>query len=335
MTRRDEPPSSELTPLGVYLARRRFLRSAGVFAASAVGTGGALAWLARHGRLGASGAPAPTPADFDPRALYTASPEERRVWEPVAPETPTPYEKITTYNNFYELGLAKSDPAERAGALRTSPWTVRVDGEVHAPGTLDIDTLRTAFGVEERIYRFRCVETWSMVVPWLGFPVSKLLARVRPTSHARYVSFESIYDPEHLPGQASRVLPWPYTEGLRLDEAMHPLTLLAVGLYGKLLPAQNGAPLRLVVPWKYGFKSGKSIVRIHLSRERPKTTWNEAAADEYGFYANVNPSVAHPRWSQAEERRLGELDKRKTLPFNGYGAEVASLYAGMDLRRDF
>jgi sulfoxide reductase catalytic subunit YedY len=242
---------------------------------------------------------------------------------------------VTSYNNFYELGTAKSDPSERAGALRTRPWTVRVDGEVHAPSTFDVDTLLSAFPVEERVYRFRCVETWSMVVPWLGFPLAKLLGRVQPTSHARYVSFVSIHDPANLPGQASRVLAWPYTEGLRLDEAMHPLTLLAVGLYGKLLPAQNGAPLRLVVPWKYGFKSGKSLVRVHVTRERPKTTWSEAAADEYGFYANVNPSVAHPRWSQAEERRLGEREKRPTALFNGYGAEVASLYAGMDLRREF
>jgi sulfoxide reductase catalytic subunit YedY len=245
----------------------------------------------------------------------------------------TPYDDVTGYNNFYEFGTQKEDPAKNAHTLRPRPWTVVVDGEVHKPGRLDIETILKNHPAEERVYRMRCVEAWSMVIPWNGFPLADLLKRVEPTSHAKYVAFATLMDPKQMPGQRRDVLPWPYVEGLRLDEAMHPLTILATGLYGKPLPNQNGAPLRLVVPWKYGFKGIKSIVQIRLVREMPPTTWNIVAPHEYGFYANVNPEVDHPRWSQKRERRLGELFKRPTLPFNGYGEQVAPLYAGMDLRK--
>lgn len=247
----------------------------------------------------------------------------------------TPFESVTTYNNFYELGLSKSAPARNAGSLKTRPWSIHVGGEVHEPRTFAIDDLLGAFPLEERVYRMRCVEAWSMVIPWLGFPLAALLARVRPTSHARFVKFTTLHDPEQLPGQNEEVLEWPYIEGLRLDEAMHPLTLLAVGLYGSPLLGQNGAPIRLVVPWKYGFKGIKSIVSIELVRSRPPTSWSLAAPSEYGFYANVNPSVDHPRWSQATERRIGRLDRIATLPFNGYGEAVAHLYDGIDLAKEF
>jgi sulfoxide reductase catalytic subunit YedY len=247
----------------------------------------------------------------------------------------TPYEDVTTYNNFYEFGTDKGDPARNAHTLRARPWSVVVEGEVHRPGTFEVDELIRRFPPEERVYRLRCVEAWSMVIPWMGFPLASLLKAVEPTSQARFVAFTTLQDPEQMPGQKRGVLPWPYVEGLRLDEAMHPLTLLVTGLYGKTLPNQNGAPIRLVVPWKYGFKGIKSIVRIRLVREQPPTTWNIAAPREYGFYANVNPEVDHPRWSQARERRIGELFKRRTLMFNGYGEQVASLYSGMDLRRYF
>ena len=250
-------------------------------------------------------------------------------------EPRTPYRDVTTYNKFYEFGTDKSDPAELAGTLRPRPWTVRVDGEVQKPQVIDVDQLLGWFPLEERVYRMRCVEAWSMVIPWLGFPLGDLLRRVEPTSRARYVAFTTLFDPEQMPGQQRRVLDWPYVEGLRIDEAMHPLTLLVVGLYGKTLPNQNGAPLRLVVPWKYGFKGIKSIVGIRLLETQPPTTWNLAAPREYGFYANVNPAVDHPRWSQATERRIGELRRRPTLPFNGYAEQVAGLYAGMDLREFF
>jgi sulfoxide reductase catalytic subunit YedY len=233
-------------------------------------------------------------------------------------EAPTRWDDVTTYNNFYELGTEKSDPARNAGSLRPRPWSVVVEGEVKRPQTLGIDDL---------------LEAWSMVIPWIGFPLGDLVRRVEPTSRAKFVAFETLHDPEQLPGQRRRVLDWPYVEGLRIDEATHPLALLAVGLYGRALPGQNGAPIRLVVPWKYGFKGAKSIVRIRFQEAQPRTAWNASAPHEYGFYANVNPDVDHPRWSQARERRIGEFFRRKTLPFNGYGDEVASLYAGMDLRR--
>ncbi len=258
--------------------------------------------------------------------------------------TLTPEDKVTGYNNFYEFGLDKADPAANAGSLPTDPWKLTIDGEVAKPLTLDHDDLTRRFPLEERIYRMRCVEAWSMVVPWVGFPLHKLLSLVEPTSNAKYVAFQTLYAPDVMPGQKDRFigggLKYPYVEGLRLDEAMHPLTMLTVGVYGKALPPQNGAPIRLTVPWKYGFKGIKSIVSIKLTRERPPTTWNLAAANEYGFYANVNPHVDHPRWSQASERFIGsggilDVKRQPTLLFNGYADQVASLYRGLDLRENF
>jgi len=301
---------ADATPEALHLGRRAFLR---LGAAGALGT--ALADPARGG--------GPTGAEL---------PVERRR-DLAGGEKATPWDSITTYNNFYELGTGKEDPARRAGTLRTRPWSVAIEGEVRRPQILDLDALLKAFPPEERIYRFRCVEAWSMVIPWVGFPLAALVRRVEPTSRARHVVLQTLLDPEQLPGQRTRVLEWPYTEGLRIDEATHPLTLLAVGLYGRVLPGQNGAPIRLVVPWKYGFKSVKSVVRIRFQEEQPLTTWARLAPSEYGFYANVNPAVDHPRWSQAKERRIGEFFRRDTLPFNGYAAEVASLYAGMDPRK--
>jgi sulfoxide reductase catalytic subunit YedY len=242
---------------------------------------------------------------------------------------------VITYNNYYEFGTDKSDPKANAGAFRTRPWTVAVEGEVKRPATYALDDLLKGVTPVERVYRHRCVEGWSMVVPWLGVPLGDLVRRLEPTSRAKYVEFTTLLDPKQMPGQRMDILPWPYVEGLRMDEALHPLTLLVTGIYGKPVPNQNGAPLRLVVPWKYGFKGGKSIVRIRFVERQPRTTWNEAAPDEYGFYANVNPTVDHPRWSQAKERRLGELFKRPTLMFNGYADQVGSLYTGLDLRRNF
>ena len=250
-------------------------------------------------------------------------------------DTPTPREKVVSYNNFYEFGTGKEDPSENAGSLKTRPWTVTVEGEVNQPKTFDIDQLLKLAPLEERIYRMRCVEAWSIVIPWIGFPLSALLKQVEPRGSAKFVEFETLKDPEQMPGQRRNVLDWPYREGLRMDEAMNPLTLLTVGLYGDVLPNQNGAPVRIVVPWKYGFKSAKSIVRIRLVEKMPVTSWMQAGPEEYGFYANVNRDVDHPRWSQAKERRIGDFLKRPTLPFNGYGEQVASLYAGMDLKRNF
>lgn len=250
-------------------------------------------------------------------------------------ESLTPFDAITTYNNFYEFGTAKEDPARHARNFRTRPWTVRVEGEALKPRTFDIDDVLKLAPLEERIYRLRCVEGWSMVIPWIGFPLAALLKQVEPKSTAKFVAFESYFDLKQMPRAAWAGIPFPYVEGLRIDEAMHPLTILSVGLYGELLPNQNGAPLRLVVPWKYGFKSIKSIVRIRLVKNQPPTTWNLANPREYGFYSNVNPDVDHPRWSQKKERRIGEFFKRDTLLFNGYGNEVASLYAGMDLRKHY
>ncbi len=304
---------AEVTPEPLWLRRRELLR---------LGAAGALGLaLPRPGRAaaGPTGEPLPVAARIDH----------------AGGEPPNAWEDVTGYNNFYELGTDKGDPARLAGSLRPRPWTVTIDGEVKRPLTLDVDALWRLFPLEERRYRLRCVEAWSMVVPWVGFPLAALVRRVEPTSRARYVAFTTLLDPQQLPGQRRAVLDWPYTEGLRIDEATHPLTLLAVGLYGRVLPGQNGAPLRLVVPWKYGFKGAKSIVRIRFQEQQPATTWARMAPAEYGFYANVNPEVDHPRWSQARERRLGELWRRKTLPFNGYAAEVASLYAGLDLRRNF
>ena len=305
---RPDMKEAEATPEALWLRRRDFLR---------LGAAGALA-LALPGRA-AAGQPGGA-------TLPVASRLDLAVGE-----APTPWDDVTSYNNFYELGTEKSDPAERAGTLRPRPWTVTIDGEVKTPLTLDVDALWKRFPLEERTYRMRCVEAWSMVIPWVGFPLGALLRQVEPTSRARFVAFQTLLDPVQLPGQRRAVLDWPYVEGLRIDEATHPLTLLAVGLYGRVLPGQNGAPIRLVVPWKYGFKGVKSIVRITLTERQPPTSWSRLAPREYGFYGNVNPEVDHPRWSQARERRIGEFLKRKTLPFNGY-TEVAPLYAGLDPR---
>ncbi|MHB1676435.1 MAG: protein-methionine-sulfoxide reductase catalytic subunit MsrP [Sulfuriferula sp.] len=301
-------PSSELTAQAIYLQRRKFIQHSAMLAAGAMlpETSEANARLA---------------AAFNSR--YSTA------------ETATGYKEVTTYNNYYEFGTDKSDPAEYAPSLKTRPWTVSIVGEVKRPKVWDIDALIKAFPLEERIYRMRCVEGWSMVIPWVGFPLASLIRQVEPTSKAKYVEFTSLYDPAQMPGQRRAVLDWPYVEGLRMDEAMHPLTLLTVGLYGQTLPNQNGAPIRLVVPWKYGFKSAKAIVRIRFMEQQPQTAWGRSAPSEYGFYSNVNPAVDHPRWSQAKERRIGDFFKRDTLPFNGYGEQVAGLYRGMDLRKYF
>ncbi|ADO74510.1 protein-methionine-sulfoxide reductase catalytic subunit MsrP [Stigmatella aurantiaca] len=333
-----QPPESEVTPETLYRRRREFIKNAGLFLGTAAAVGGGLYLLGpkrtRPGETppppeaGGKAGPAEPPADEAPIAQKSLGPYD-------TDEAQTPYDDVTSYNNFYEFGLDKGDPVQNAHTLKTRPWAVVVDGEVNKPQTVDIDQLLAWFPPEERIYRMRCVEAWSMVIPWLGIPLGELIKRVEPTSRAKYVAFTTLKDPEQMPGQKRRVLDWPYVEGLRLDEAVHPLTLLATGLYGKALPPQNGAPLRLVVPWKYGFKGIKSIVRITLTERQPPTTWNLAASNEYGFYANVNPAVDHPRWSQATERRIGEFRRRPTLPFNGYAEQVASLYTGMDLRENY
>jgi sulfoxide reductase catalytic subunit YedY len=318
-------PESDVTPFELYQKRRAFLKNAGLFAAASTAWGAGLVALSAPGRAEPPPPPPKPPSQWKivPNPKYDTT------------ETRTPYEDVTTYNNFYELGLSKSAPAEYAGSLRPRPWTVRIEGEVAKPRTLDIDRLIALFDLEERIYRMRCVEAWSMVIPWLGFPLASLVKLVEPTSRARYVKFTTLLDPEQLPGQERPILPWPYVEALRIDEAMNPLTLLAVGLYGAPLPGQNGAPLRLVVPWKYGFKGGKSLVEIRFTEDRPKTTWHAFAPREYGFFANVNPKVDHPRWSQATERRIGELGRRDTLMFNGYGEWVGSMYARLDLTLNY
>ena len=250
-------------------------------------------------------------------------------------EEKTPFKDIARYNNFYEFSTDKEGPAILAQNFKTDPWTLRIDGEVNNAATYQLEDFIKPYTLEERVYRLRCVEAWSMVIPWVGFSFADVVKKVEPTSKAKYVEFTTLYDPQQMPGQKRNVLPWPYVEGLRIDEAVHPLTILAVGLYGKVLPNQNGAPIRLVVPWKYGFKSIKSIVRIRFTEKQPRTTWNAAGPQEYGFYANVNPTVDHPRWSQAKERRIGDFFKRKTLMFNGYADEVAGLYTGMDLKKNY
>jgi len=308
---------SEITSEGLYRGRRRFLGTAAV--AGAVALAGGAAWLRTRGshRPTGNGAPlsAGVAADMDDEL--------------------TPYGDITSYVNFYEFTSDKQAVAGLAQEFPTDPWSIRVSGECENPKTFAIEDILAAHAQQERVYRLRCVEAWSMVIPWLGFPLGDLLRRCRPTSKAKFVELTTIYDPEHMPGQRRRTLPWPYVEGLRIDEAMHPLAILATGLYGKSMPKQNGAPLRLVVPWKYGFKSIKSIVQIRLTDSAPETTWNRLSPHEYGFYANVNPGVDHPRWSQRKERRIGEIFKRPTLLFNGYGDQVAHLYSGMDLHRYF
>jgi sulfoxide reductase catalytic subunit YedY len=306
---------SEITAEILHADRRRFLLQMGLATASAA--------------LGGCGPPGSASAETGLAPLTVV-----RKSEMAGEENVTAYEDITHYNNFYEFGSAKEDPARNAGRLRTRPWSVVVDGECEAPGRIDLEQLIKPHALEERIYRHRCVEAWSMVAPWVGLPLADLLKRFRPTSKAKYVAFYTLFDPPQMPETARGVLNWPYREGLRIDEAMHPLAFLSVGLYGRVLPNQNGAPLRLTLPWKYGFKSIKSIVRIQFTEWQPETTWNQLAPEEYGFYSNVNPAVDHPRWSQAHERRLGELFKRKTLMFNGY-PEVASLYSSMDLRTQF
>ena len=304
------PLPSEITPRETYLRRREVV--AGLFAAGLLAA--------------APGAVRAAPLKYTRNARYSVA------------ETPNSYQDITTYNNFYEFGTGKDDPSRLASGFKPRPWSVKVSGEAEVTGTFTLEDILKPHALEERIYRLRCVEAWSMVIPWVGFPLGDLLKRFRPTSRARYVAFTTVLRPAELPGQRFPVLDWPYVEGLRIDEAMHPLTILAVGLYGEPLPNQNGAPLRLVVPWKYGFKSIKSIVEIRFSERQPPTSWNLSAPHEYGFYANVNPDVDHPRWSQARERRIGSgvfSPRVPTLPFNGYAEQVAGLYRGMDLARNF
>jgi sulfoxide reductase catalytic subunit YedY len=314
--RKSDIPPSEITPPQVYRERRRFVLGAGaVGAATALGAAGLLL-------PGERAQAAAKLAGVTKSPLSTA-------------EEMTPYKDVTTYNNYYEFGTDKSDPADEAHRLRIRPWTVEVNGEVKKPRRFDIEELLKLAPLEERIYRMRCVEGWSMVIPWVGYSMSELIKRVEPTGKAKFVEFISLADPEQMPGVRLPILQWPYAEALRMDEAMHPLAILCLGLYGEALPNQNGAPVRLVVPWKYGFKSGKSIVRIRFTEAQPKTTWNVSQPREYGFYSNVNPEVDHPRWSQAKERRIGEFLKRPTLMFNGYADQVASLYAGMDLKKNF
>lgn len=327
----EAPKSSEITPPELYARRREFLKTGAAFVATSAGSAVALSQLSS---LGSADPPRQPPALPEPAPGAAPWKIERRGRFSVS-EPQTPYADVTTYNNFYELGLSKSEPAEQAYHLKPAPWTVRVTGHVAKPQTLDVDSLIRWFGLEERVYRMRCVEAWSMVIPWLGVPLADVIRRLEPTSRAKYVAFTTLLDPAQLPNQSSSVLPWPYVEGLRIDEATHPLAFLALGLYGAPLPGQNGAPLRLVIPWKYGFKGIKSIVEIRFTESEPPCTWNRAAPDEYGFYANVNPKVDHPRWSQASERRIGDLVRRDTLPFNGYADSVAELYRGMDLSRYF
>jgi sulfoxide reductase catalytic subunit YedY len=307
---------SEITPQAVFEGRRRLLAGLGAMAA------------------GLRDASAQTGAKTLPPAAVRST-----VPGAVVIDKPTPLSDVASYNNFYEFGTDKSDPARHAHTLKTRPWTVAIEGEVKRPGTIGIEELLKLGAMEERVYRLRCVEGWSMVVPWIGYSLAELIRRVEPTANAKFVQFVTLADRAQMPGLSSSVLQWPYVEGLRIDEAMHPLSMLAFGLYGQVLPNQNGAPVRLVVPWKYGFKSAKSIVKIRFVEQQPATSWSIAAAEEYGFYSNVNPKVDHPRWSQATERRIGEGDlftkKRPTLMFNGYEAQVGSMYAGMDLKKFF
>ncbi len=316
------PECEEVTPEALY-RRRTFLAGAGALAALA-------AWPMR---LAAAGPAAVRPPFVDARGRVHARVSERH--RPAPGDEITDEHAATHYNNYYEFGTDKQEPARLSRDFRSFPWTVEVSGLVERPGIWRLEDLVDPDELEERVYRFRCVEAWSMVIPWIGVPLASVLERLGPKPEARYVAFESLADPRRMPGVRFPVLEWPYREGLRLDEAMHPLTLMAVGMYGKRLPNQNGAPWRLVVPWKYGFKSIKAVRAIRLVAERPKTSWNMASPHEYGFYANVNPDVPHPRWSQRRERRIGEFFRRATLPFNGYAEEVADLYRGMDLVRNF
>lgn len=311
-------PSSEITPKSLYLNRRKFLAGAALAGASAA--------------LGAG-----LKETIFPSATVFAGNKINGIQKSSfsTTETVTPYNDVTHYNNYYEFGTSKDEPAESAKNFRTRPWKVKIEGQVEKKQELDVDEIIKMAPPEERIYRHRCVEAWSIVVPWVGFSLSELIKRAKPTSKAKFVEFTTLFDLNQMPGQRRQVLDWPYVEGLRMDEAMNPLALLCFGMYGEDLPNQDGAPIRLVVPWKYGFKCGKSIVKIRFTDYQPRNTWNVSAPQEYGFYANVNPNVDHPRWSQAKERRLGEFFKRPTLMFNGYGDQVASLYSGMDLKKNF
>jgi len=309
---------SDVTPKALYLRRREFIQGVG---GAAVATAASLV----------AGASTVVQAGQNPNAYRFPSVKKGSPYDTT--ETINSYKDITTYNNFYEFGLDKGDPARYAHSLKPSPWSVVVDGHCAKPGKYDARDIVSWFPLEERIYRLRCVEAWSMVIPWVGFPLADLVKRFEPTAKAQFIEFKTLVDMRQMPGQTEPALRWPYTEGLRMDEAMHPLTIMAVGLYGEVLPNQNGAPIRLIVPWKYGFKGIKSIVSIKFVETAPLNTWQQQQAREYGFYANVNPDVDHPRWSQKTERRLGELFRRKTLPFNGYADQVAALYAGMDLRK--
>ncbi|HKA21406.1 MAG TPA: protein-methionine-sulfoxide reductase catalytic subunit MsrP [Blastocatellia bacterium] len=317
----DDIKSSEITDKSLYLNRRLFIRGA-TLAGSAVATGFIYRYFTSHGEVAQSGEKIADVQEAPPAA-------------PPINEKSTPYEDITHYNNFYEFSTDKLEVANKARRFVTRPWTVTVEGLVQKARTFDIDDLLKISPPEERIYRHRCVERWSMVIPWVGFPLAKLLDQVQPLSQAKFIAFETLADRKQMPNLGSDVLDWPYVEGLRLDEALHPLTILAGGLYGETLPPQNGAPLRLVVPWKYGFKGAKSIVRIRLVEDQPPTSWNIAGPREYGFYSNVNPNRDHPRWSQKSERRIGEFGLRDTLIFNGYGDQVAQLYSGMDLIKNY
>lgn len=304
---------SEITPPSVYRERRRFLQAGLALAGASVL--GVEAAVTRPGATGRYAQVARSPFSTD--------------------EELTEFKDVTGYNNFYEFGTGKGDPAENAHSLQTSPWSITVEGACAKPGRYTLEDILKPHALEERIYRLRCVEGWSMVIPWIGFPLADLIKRFEPTGNAKYVEFVTLLDDKQMPGQRWPILRWPYVEGLRMDEAMHPLTLMAVGLYGDVLPNQNGAPIRLVVPWKYGFKSIKSIAKIRFVEQQPVSSWMRAASSEYGFYSNVNPEVDHPRWSQRSERRIGDFLKRKTLMFNGYAEQVASLYSGMDLRKNF
>lgn len=310
--------SSEITPKNLYLNRRKFLAGAGM-----AGTSLALGLRLQRLAYPPDSVNAANKIDGIKKSQFSTT------------ETVTPYKDVTHYNNYYEFSTEKDEPADLAKNFRTRPWKVKIDGQVEKKQELDIDAIIKMASPEERIYRHRCVEGWSIVVPWIGFSLSELIKRVNPTSKANFVEFTTLYDLTQMPGQRRDVLQWPYVEGLRMDEAMNPLTLLCFGMYGEDLPNQDGAPLRIVIPWKYGFKSAKAIVRIHFAEKQPLNTWNISAPKEYGFYANVNPNVDHPRWSQAKERRLGDFFKRPTLMFNGYGDQVASMYNGMDLRKNF
>ena len=324
--RPDDIPGSAITPESCYQERRRFMRNlVKMTLATTVGMTNATLLSVPVVAKGVDPATINLPLDFPHLKPSPFNTDEKL----------TPVDKITAYANFYEFGTDKSDPQRYAPTLTTRPWSVQVVGEVEKPGIMDIETILQQFTLEERIYRLRCVEGWSMVIPWVGFPLSEFIKRFQPTSKAKYVQFFSLFDPQQMPGQHHHFLNWPYTEGLRIDEAMHPLTILSVGLYGRILPHENGAPLRLVVPWKYGFKSIKSIVKMRFLESEPLTSWKEAEPRAYGFYANVNPKVPHPRWSQNKERRIGEFFKRNTSMFNGYTDQVAVLYTGMDLRKNY